>query len=79
MSYRPKSKTFISVGQLEWKEVKDLSVSEQLTMLGDVLLSSIERIATVKRRPKDFDHAALARAVRGILLSCKPPLIEADA
>ena len=71
MSYRPKSKTFISVGQLDWKEVKDLSASEQLSRLGDALLSSIERIATVKRKPKDFDHSALAEAVRGVLRSCK--------
>lgn len=79
MSYRPKSKTFISVGQLDWKEVKDLSASEQLSRLGDALLSSIERIATVKRKPKDFDHSALAEAVRGVLRSCKPTLVEAHA
>jgi hypothetical protein len=79
MSYRPKSKAFISVGQLEWKEVKNLSVSAQLSMLGDALVSSIERIATAKRKPKDFDSAALAQAVRDILRSCKPSLVEAHA
>lgn len=47
--------------------------------VGDALVSSIERIATAKRKPKDFDHAALAQAVRGILRSCKPSLVEAHA
>lgn len=78
MSHRPKSKTFISVGQLEWQEVKDLSAFEQWSRLGDALVSSIDRIATAKRKPKNFDHAALAQAVRGILLSCKPPYFAAD-
>jgi hypothetical protein len=79
MSYRPKSKSFISVGQLDWRQVKDLSVSAQLSRLSDALVSSIERIATAKRRPKDFDYVALAQAVRGILGSCKPSDIEAHA
>lgn len=79
MSYRPKHKTFISVGQLEWKAVKHLSTSEQLKMLGDALVSSIERIATAKRKPKNFDHTALAQTVRGILRSCEPSLVEAEA
>ncbi|NKF23353.1 hypothetical protein [Solimonas marina] len=79
MSYRPKNKTFISVGQLDWKVVKHLSTSEQLKMLGDTLISSIERIATAKRKPKDFDHMALAQTVRGILHSCEPSLVEASA
>ncbi|HMT81104.1 MAG TPA: hypothetical protein PKD66_12070 [Azonexus sp.] len=79
MSYRPKHKTFISVAQLEWEEVKHLSTSEQLKMLGDALVSSIERIATAKRKPKDFDHMTLAQTVRGILRLCEPSLVEADA
>ena len=79
MSYRPKAKTFISVGQLEWKAVKSLSTSEQLNMLGDALISSIERIAKAKRKPKNFDHTALAQTVRSILRSCDPSLVEASA
>lgn len=77
MSYRPKQKTFISVGQLEWKEVKNLSAAEQLGKLGNALVSSIERIATSKRKPKDFDYVALAQVVRGIVRSCEPALVEA--
>jgi len=70
MSYRPKSKTFVSVGQVEWKEVKHLPVSEQFARLSSALLSSVERISTAKRKPKDFDYAALGHALRHILSSC---------
>lgn len=77
MSYRPKSKTFISVGQLDWKEIKYLPAPDQLSRLGEALLSSIERIATAKRKPKDFDHAALAQAIRNFLLSCKSSMVQA--
>lgn len=77
MSYRPKSKTFVSVGQLEWKEVKELPISAQLSKLGAALLSSIERIATAKRKPKDFDYAALAQAIRNFLPSCKSSVVQA--
>lgn len=79
MSYRPKSRTFISVGQLDWQKVKDLAMPEQLSKLGEALVSSVERIATAKRKPKDFDHAAFAQALRGILQSCKPSLVAAPA
>jgi hypothetical protein len=77
MSYRPKSRTLISVGQLEWKEVKDLPTSAQLSKLGDALLSSIERIATAKRKPKDFDYVAFAQAIRSFLPSCKSSMVQA--
>ena len=70
MSYRPKSRSFISVGQLEWLQVKDLSAQEQLSRLSDALIAAVERIGTAKRKPKDFDHAALAQALRDILQSC---------
>lgn len=77
MSYRPKTKTFISVGQLEWKEVKDLPTSAQLSRLGAALLSSVERIAMAKRKPKDFDHAAFAQTIRHFLSLCKPSMVQA--
>jgi hypothetical protein len=79
MSYRPKSKTFISVGQLEWKNVKDLSVQEQLAELCKVLVSSVKRISSAKRKPKDFDHAALAQALCAILQTCKASMVAVPA
>lgn len=77
MSYRPKGKEFISVGQLEWRAVKDLTASEQLARLGDVLILAVERIATAKKKPRDFDHAALAQALRRTLGRCEPSLVSA--
>lgn len=68
-SHRPKMRALVSVGQLEWAEVKHLPCAGQVAALWDALLSSIERVATMKRRPKDFDAGALADAVRLIRAS----------
>ena len=76
MSYRPKNKMFISVGQIEWKEVKDLTAAEQLAVMIVALMSSIERMASAKRKPKGFDHAAFAQAVRGIVTNFDAKLVR---
>ncbi len=68
-SHRPKMRALVSVGQLEWAEVKHLPCTEQVAALWDALLSSIERVTTMKRRPRDFDACALADAVRLIRAS----------
>jgi len=78
MSHRPKSRLFVSVGQLEWQEVKHLTAQEQLSRLSDALIAAVERIEVAKRKPKDFDHAAFAKALRGILQSCDPSVFAAS-
>lgn len=72
VSYRPKMKALVSVGQIEWSEVKHLALREQLDVLWEALLSSIERVATMKRRPRDFDSEALSTAVRLLRTGCNP-------
>lgn len=74
-SYRPKNKQFLSVGQIEWKDIKALPIEAQLIQLGVVLVESIERIGTLQKKPKDFDHAGFADAVRKILSRCTPTFI----
>jgi hypothetical protein len=71
-SYRPRNKALVSVGQIEWNEVKHLSLHEQVAALWGSLLSSIDRIETMKRKPKDFDPAAFAIAVRVLMASRDP-------
>jgi hypothetical protein len=70
MSYRPLKKSFISVGQVEWQEVKALQPPAQLGFIGAALLSSVERIGIAKRKPKDFDHLAFVTFLRGVLSAC---------
>lgn len=70
MSYRPKNKLFISVGQVEWTEVKELSAQAQFRSISDALLFAVERIGAAKRKPKDFDYAAFAISLREILAGC---------
>jgi hypothetical protein len=72
ISYRPKVKALVSVGQLEWSEVKHLELEKQLEALWEVLLSSIDRVTTMKRKPRDFDSNALATAIRVLRASCEP-------
>jgi hypothetical protein len=76
-SYRPRTKQFVSVGQVEWKDVKDLSAAEQLSHFGAALVTSIECIGTLKRKPKDFDYTALAASVREFLSRCPPAMVIA--
>lgn len=79
VSYRPKSKLLISVGQLEWKVVKDLPANEQLERLCGALMTAIERIDQMKPKPKDFDRLAFAQTMREVLNKCKLDMVLADA
>jgi len=46
---------FVSLGQLEWNDVKQLSAAAPWQAFGKVLVAAAERIADAKRKPKDFD------------------------
>jgi hypothetical protein len=69
-SYRSTMKALVSVGQIEWNDVKDISLHEQVAVLWGTLLSSIDRVKTMKRKPKELDAAAFATAVRVLQESC---------
>jgi hypothetical protein len=77
MSYRTKGKELISVGQIEWKEAKDLSIEDQLQLLGSTLVTSIERIGLLKRKPKAFDYDTFGDAVRDALSRCTSSMVAA--
>jgi hypothetical protein len=42
-SYRPKMKLLLSVGQLNWPDVKDLSAEKQFERFSDTFLDAIEK------------------------------------
>lgn len=63
VTYRPKSKSIESVGQLKWADVKDLEVEEQYAALKLAVVRSIENIAAAKRRPKGFNTESFKDAV----------------
>jgi hypothetical protein len=77
MSYRPKSEQFISVGQVEWKDVKELAVDAQLEQLKIALTVAIERIGTLKRKPRDFDYISFGAAVQESLSRCTSAMVAA--
>jgi hypothetical protein len=76
-SYRPQMKLLLSVGQINWPDVKDLLVEEQFEKFSAVLLGSIARIAEMKRKPKNFDSAAFSLEMKRLLAQCPVADVEA--
>ena len=74
-SYRPKNKQLLSVAQIEWQDVKELSVEVQLIQLGTALVSAIERIGTLQKKPKDFDYVSFSDAIQAILSRCNTAIV----
>jgi hypothetical protein len=60
ISYRPKTKTLMCVGQLRWSDVKHKIAAEQLSDLRMAIIDSIKRAASKDRKPKDFSHQDFA-------------------
>lgn len=75
-SYRPKMKLLVSVGQLNWPDVKDLTAKEQFQRFSRILLDAIARVAEMKRKPKSFDVEAFSAAVAILLVLCPVDQIE---
>lgn len=69
-SYRPKMRSLLSVGQLNWPDVKDISAEEQFSRFSETLLDAIERINTMKRKPRRFDLERFSRRVEQLLKNC---------
>lgn len=72
VSYRPKSKSLISVAQVDWPEIRSLSPLAQLDLFNQSLLGSIDRAAGARRKPRDFDFAAFRLAISQVLQSLDP-------
>jgi hypothetical protein len=67
VSYRPKRKAILSVGQILWSDIKELPPDAQLRALRIALQTAIRRIGTKKRKPKDFAYADFAMAVDALM------------
>ena len=67
ISYRPSTKTLISVGQINWPEVKDAAPPEQLASLCGTLRTAIARIPRMRRKPRAFDYDGFGARVGSIL------------
>ena len=69
-SYWPKIKLIISVGQINWLDVKDLSATEQFKIFSRILLKAISRVGDMKRRLKNFDFTAFSADIENFLTLC---------
>jgi hypothetical protein len=69
-SYRPRTKLLLSVGQLNWPDVKDLSAGDQFERFAETLLQAVARVKTMKRKPRGFDIDRFSFKVAGLLRDC---------
>jgi hypothetical protein len=69
-SYRPKMRLLLSVGQLNWPDVKDISAEEQFFKFSETLLDAIQRVNTMKRKPKSFDLECFSDTIAQLLKNC---------
>lgn len=70
ISYRPKNRELLSVGQLNWPDVKDFTGEQQLLSFWLALEQSIVRVGEMKRKPKDFRNMDFLNALKQILSQC---------
>jgi hypothetical protein len=77
MSYRPKKKEILSVGQLRWTDVKDRPASDQLLFLRGAIMAAIHRIGSKPQKPRDFEYIAFASAVEMYLAQAPQELLVA--
>ena len=76
-SYRPKMKALVSVGQLNWPDVKDFDEQAQFNCFVDALLAAVARVHQMKRKPRNFDVDQFLGRLRSILAIC--PVSEITA
>jgi hypothetical protein len=67
ISYRPKSKTLVSVAQLDWLVVKDLDGRKQFEAMSDSIIAAVARVERMKRKPKSFDYCSFGSVLTTFL------------
>ena len=70
VSYRPKTKSLLSVGQVDWPAVRFLSPALQWDVFTQSLLGSVHRAAAARRKPREFNlhvfHSTITRVLEGL-------------
>ena len=79
ISFRRTQNLLISVGQVDWLQVKDLSAQMQYENLMGALDAALERVLQMKRKPKDFESQRFVQAVRDRMSQCSvKALVSSD-
>jgi hypothetical protein len=80
ISFRRTQNLLISVGQVDWLQVKDLAADRQYEHLMSALDAALARVQQMKRKPKDFESQRFVQAVRDRMSQCSiQALISSDA
>ena len=72
MSFRRKASEVWAVGQIDWKVVQHLTLSQQYKAYVEASLSAFRSVEAAPRRPKEFDATRLREVVAGVLHRAKP-------
>ncbi len=65
--WRHSVKSFITNSSFDWELVKDFNEIQTLKLIQKEIVSSINRIDNMKRKPKDFDYKRFALDINLIL------------
>lgn len=66
-SWKHSVKWFVTNSNFDWNVIHGLSELETIKLIKNEMLSSIERIEKMKRKPKDFDYKSLIQDLDRIL------------
>ena len=72
VKYSPKSRSLLSVGQIEWTAVKERPAEAQFDYFVRALTDAIEQIPRATRKPRSFDAMALSESVQQLLTQHGP-------
>ena len=64
ISFRRTRNLLISVGQVDWLQVKELPAEKQYEHIIGALDSALSRVQQMKRKPKDFESQRFVQSVR---------------
>lgn len=65
--YSPKNKYLLSVGQIDWNIFKNLNDKERFNIVAQSILDSIDRLDSLKKKPKEFNILEFRDEINNIL------------
>ena len=66
-SWKTNSKWFVTNAHFDWNQLINLNQEETLEIIKASFLQSVDRIANMKRKPKDFDYMSFSKDLKIIL------------
>ena len=78
-SFKPKNRDLWCYAKLDWVQIQDLTLKEQLKAYTEAVVEAIDRMITAKRKPKGFLVEECATDLRQILGNLKASTLTRSA